>query len=224
MSDPVVDLLVDKMEKAEVQINANAKTMLEVSGTIANMKDQTSNMTRLTEIVNQLQKQMSATKFPVEQMAGLADLLRNNQQVMQHPPKQKVVYEHKAHKLIWVVIGLFLVVILLIHLQLEKNRELEAFQMHDIAWRHVKLKSGTKGLKDLQQVEQDYLNDPQLMTKNVEQQELILLQKEESRRLAAEKEREAAELRRQAGDPAKADQPKQKTTKQPKTKETQPLE
>jgi hypothetical protein len=200
MSEIIIDSLVDKSKAVEKRIESQQKSIEELQQATGTFKDQSENMIKISAIVKELQTGMKTLYFPEEKMEVLTYLLAANNKLLKEPGKQTVVHEHRAHKMIWVIVGLFITACLISWGWFNNYQQLKQYEATNIQWRYLKLIMDVKTVKYLQKIELNYQQDADKMEQWVVSEELRLKQQQEARQKATDAEEQAKKYRKAAGD------------------------
>ncbi|HWK03832.1 MAG TPA: hypothetical protein VNS58_09375 [Puia sp.] len=139
------------------------------------------------EKVDDLSKKMS---LPIDVIEQLRNAMTEHAALFKKPLKKSVHYTHFLGRSLWVIAGLVAIVIGLIFLWNNTRINANLHADNDIKWRMVKLNSEGRLLQGLQEIESDYLANPDGMKKAVlaeEQRRQQLFEQEQVKNAAADK-------------------------------------
>jgi hypothetical protein len=191
LEDPFMDIAIKKMENHEIRIGG-----LEVKA--KNQPDHSIDVLQLKGEMSEVKAKVNAIAFPVKEMDQLSIHLKNAITLLQNPVEQKVVHHHYLNKGLWIAIGMFLVVTVLVMLLVNAWSRINENQESDIKYRHLKLYTD-KNLRTLMQYEDSiYLADPDMLRKYVIGEETRRKEKAELLLLSKEKEEESKQLKKKA--------------------------
>lgn len=172
MDNFLIDTIIEKVDGQEKRLELTEKEIAEMHERVLGISDQSENFKKLGKVVEQVQDKMNGMAWPVEKMNELSFRLKLNNDLLSSPAKTKTTVIHTAGKLGWVILFLSCSVILSAIGLIETIGRLDQFKMNDLLWRYVKLINKDQNLEYLHSVEKLYLNNPEKMKSQVEDQEL----------------------------------------------------
>ena len=138
--------------------------------------------TLMDDTAEQIKYSVKQISFPEQSLNTLSEKIAENTLLLKNPGTQKIIHHHHASRLLWVVAGLFLILLFCStrwYLSVEK---LDAYTAGDIKYRYMKQKGNTQLIQmlyylDSLQLTAYHMKDSVVLWENQEQQAFELSQK-----------------------------------------------
>ena len=220
MNQILVDTLVDKVNNQEIRLNEQHKAITKIAETVSTMKSESENIQKISAVVYQLEDNLTRLKWPLKEMSNLQSALSQNNELLAHPKKEKVIHVHTGSKLLWSLIAVSVICFLFLFGWINTYNTLDEYSMQNACWRYLKLNMNAKDLQYLQKIERLYQENPDQWIKLIEEKELAFQQRAEAQLNAEAAQKAADEWKKAAGteEPKKAS-PKKRTTSRPKNQD-----
>jgi hypothetical protein len=191
MNDVFLQSIVEKLETLEIALlkRDNSATISEAHQPLINqLKSCQSGIESCSTDLRNLNTRIEALSLKVTTLPKNLDEKRQD----------NTIHHHHIHKGLWVSIGLFVILTIVIASLINTRNNLKAYEANDIKYRRLKVKADTALLKRLYRTDSLFTIDPEAFRQYTIDEENWIDERARLFRLAGEKEREAEELRSKA--------------------------
>jgi hypothetical protein len=191
MNDVFLQSIVEKLEALEIAVlkRDNGTTISEAQQPIVNqLKSCQSGIENCSRDLRNLNARLDALSLKVTSLPKSLDEKRQDH----------TIHHHHLHKGVWISIGLFLTVAILIASLINTRNNFKVYEANDIKYRRLKVKADTSLLRRLYRTDSLFTINPETFRKETMDEENRIAERARLIRLAGEKEREAKELLKKA--------------------------
>jgi hypothetical protein len=189
MNDIFIQSIVEKLEALEIALlkRDDNSALSEVKQPILNhIKSCQSAIESCSRDLRTLNARIEALSLKVTTLPKSLDEKRQDH----------TIHHHHIHKGLWISIGLFLILTIVIAGLIITWNNLKAYEANDIKYRRLKVNADTALFRMLYRTDSLFTIDPEEFRKHTIEEENRIAERARLFRLAGEKEREAKELRK----------------------------
>jgi hypothetical protein len=152
MNEILLDAIIDK-------VDVHDKKIEELEEKIEQTPDYREAFERIETSVQELRTDLQKISFPEKELREFSGRLIVGISLLKQPVEQKVLHHHHFHKVIWVSVGLFLVLCLVLTGWYNKDQKLQLYIANDTKYRYMKLQADGGLLKWMKVVDSLFLVD-----------------------------------------------------------------
>ena len=187
MDEILLDSVIDK-------VDAHDKKIGELHQKIEQTPNYREAFVRIEDAINELRSDVQKISFPEKELHEFSGRLIVGINLLRQPVEQKVIHQHHFHKIIWIAVGLFLVLCLVLTGWYNTYDKLKLYKANDTKYRYLKLEADGGLLKWMRVIDSLYLVDRKMRDSVIakeeqNQRDFEMMQK------AKQMEDEARELR-----------------------------
>jgi hypothetical protein len=191
MDEILLDSVIDK-------VDAHDKKIGELHQKIEQTPNYRETFVRTEDAINELRSEVRKISFPENELREFSGRLIVGINLLKQPVEQKVIHHHHFHKIIWISVGLFLVLCLVLTGWYNTYDKLQLYKANDTKYRYLKLEADGGLLKWMKVVDSLYLVDKKMRDNVIDREEqnerdFEMMQK------AKQMEEDARELKKKAG-------------------------
>jgi hypothetical protein len=191
MNDVFLQSIVEKLEALEIALlkRDNSATISETQHSIANqLKSCQSGIESCSRDLRNLNSRIEALSIKVTTLPKSLNEKRQDH----------TIHYHHLHKGLWISIGLFLILTIVMASLINTRNNFKAYEANDIKYRRLKVNADTALLRRLYRSDSLFTIDPEAFRKHTIDEENRIAERARLLRLAGEKEKDAKELRKKA--------------------------
>jgi hypothetical protein len=191
MNDVFLQSIIEKLEALEIALlkRDNSASINDAQQPIVNqLKSCQSGIESCSRDLRNLNARIEALSFKVTTLPKSLDEKRQDH----------TIHHHHIHKGLWISIGLFLILTIMITILINSRNNLKGYEANDIKYRRLKVKADTALLRRLYRTDSLFTIDPEAFRKQTIEEENRIAERARLFQLAGEKEKEAKELLKKA--------------------------
>src|SRR4051794_37234156 len=126
----LIDTVIDKVDAHDKKIEALNKK-------IEQTPDQQEAFERIETSIKELRTDLQKISFPDKEMREFSGRLIAGINLLKQPVEQKMIHHHHFHKIIWISVGLFLILCLVLTGWFNTYKKLELYTANDTKYRYL---------------------------------------------------------------------------------------
>jgi len=195
MNEVLLETLVEKVNTNEKNINDQEKEIHEMKEMLMALPDHKELFDQVNNRLFELLDQVKKIDFLKNEMRELSSVILSTGEGLKKPAKREVFHHHHVPKIIFSLVGLFIILCLVLAGWYMTGEKLEQYRANDTKYRYLKIYEN-KSLRELLFLTDSlYLREPRMRDSVLERERQIDKYLEMMKR-AAEMEAEANELRK----------------------------